>query len=170
MRSPGTNLATLSELRASHLAIGDGLRGWDSSWRKHLIDNAEILIGQLWAVGITEIFIDGSFVEDKPHPNDIDGYFECDAKEFAKGNVTAALNAFNERKVWTWSPASRRPAQGSTKQQLPMWHEYRVEFYPHFPGLLSGIVDAFGNELQFPSAFRQQRGSGAEKGIVKIVR
>jgi hypothetical protein len=50
-----------------------------------------------------------------------------------------------------------------------MWHQYRVELYPHFPGLLSGIVDQFGNELQFPSAFRQQRHSFRPKGIVEIV-
>ena len=50
-----------------------------------------------------------------------------------------------------------------------MWHRYRVELYPHFPGLMSGLVDPYGNQLQFPSAFRQQRAPGFEKGIVKIV-
>ncbi len=44
-----------------------------------------------------------------------------------------------------------------------------VELYPHFPGLLSGICDQFGHELQFPAAFRQQRGTGLQKGIVKII-
>jgi hypothetical protein len=50
-----------------------------------------------------------------------------------------------------------------------MWHHYRVELYPHFPELLSGICDPFGNELQFPAAFRQERGTGLQKGIVKII-
>lgn len=165
----GTHLATFNELRASHLITGMGHQGWDTRWRSHLVDNAEILVGQLWSIGITEIFIDGSFVEAKPRPNDIDGYFECDVQAFGKGSITSALNALDPFKVWTWAPSSRRPAHGSTKRQLPMWHRYHVELYPHFEGLLSGIVDPFGHELQFPSAFRQQRGTGANKGIIKVI-
>ena len=51
-----------------------------------------------------------------------------------------------------------------------MWHQYRVELYPHVPGLGigSGILDKFGNELEFPSAFRQCRRNGKPRGIVKI--
>ena len=48
-----------------------------------------------------------------------------------------------------------------------MWHRYRVELYPHF-GQSSGIRDKYGHELQFPSAFRQQRGSSEPKGIIQI--
>ena len=166
----GTHRATLDQVRTSHLITGEGNGDWDSAWRSHLLENAELLVKQLWSVGITEIFLDGSFAEAKPHPNDIDGYFECDAREFAKGQIAAALNAVDPHKIWTWDPASRRAAQGSTKRQLPMWHRYRVELYPHYPGLMAGIGDQFGNELQFPSAFRQQRGTGVRKGIVKIIR
>jgi hypothetical protein len=50
-----------------------------------------------------------------------------------------------------------------------MWHRYRVELYPHYPGLLSGIRDQFGNNLPFPSAFRLSRREYKPKGIVKIV-
>jgi hypothetical protein len=49
-----------------------------------------------------------------------------------------------------------------------MWIEYRVELYPHF-GQAAGILDRFGNELQFPAAFRLSR-SGRPKGIVKLIR
>jgi hypothetical protein len=51
-----------------------------------------------------------------------------------------------------------------------MWHRYRVELYPHVPGLGigSGIRDKFGHELEFPSAFRQSRRDGKPRGIVKI--
>jgi len=48
-----------------------------------------------------------------------------------------------------------------------MWNAYRVELYPHF-GQLSGIRDRFGNELEFPSAFRLSRRDGRPRGIVKI--
>ncbi len=50
-----------------------------------------------------------------------------------------------------------------------MGHQYRVELYPHVPGLFSGILDKHGNELEFPSAFRQSRRDGRPRGIVKIV-
>jgi hypothetical protein len=70
---------TFDQLRASILAHGpdDKKTSWDTPWRLRLIDNLEILSRQLWQVGVREIFADGSFAEEKDHPNDIDGYFEC---------------------------------------------------------------------------------------------
>jgi hypothetical protein len=51
-----------------------------------------------------------------------------------------------------------------------MWHRYRVELYAHVPGLGvgSGIRDKYGQELEFPSAFRQSRRDGKARGIIKI--
>jgi hypothetical protein len=51
-----------------------------------------------------------------------------------------------------------------------MGHQYLVELYPHVPGLLSGILDEFGHEQEFPSAFRKTRGAYLPKGIIRIVR
>jgi len=163
---------TFTELRESHLATGKGVQSssWDTSWRSHLIDNLEILVDQLWRVGIDAIFINGSFVEEKDHPNDIDGYFECDVRRLGSGQLQRELNAIDPYKVWTWHPSSRRPDPNSTKHQLPMWHQYRVELYPHYPGLLSGVRDRFGNELPFPALFRVSRDAYRPKGIVRIVR
>ncbi len=168
----GTYEATFAELRASVLVAGPAgfaVSGWDVGWRSRLVGNAQILVDQLWQVGITTIFLDGSFAEAKPRPNDIDGYFECDLRRFASGALQQDLNRLDPHKVWTWDRHSRRPAAGSTKRELPMWHRYRVELYPHFAGLLSGIRDQAGNELPFPSAFRQHRGTGLSKGIVRII-
>ena len=161
-----------SELRASHLVSEAGLSSgtWDAAWRARLVDNLEIMVNQLWRVGIDRIFIDGSFVEEKDHPNDIDGYFECELFRFARGELQRDLNAIDPYKVWTWDRASRRPDPNSTKLQLPIWHRYRVELYPHFPGLLSGLRDQFGNELEFPAAFRLSRQAHRPKVIIHIVR
>lgn len=75
--APGTYEATFTELRNSLLVKGDGTSPtWDSVWRAQLVSKLEILANQLWQVGLTEIFIDGSFVENKDHPNDIDGYID----------------------------------------------------------------------------------------------
>ena len=166
----GDYALTLSELRESPLVRGPAGRTkhphWDADWRGQLVDNLTVLVKQLWQVGTTEIFIDGSFVEDKDHPNDIDGYFECDLQRFASGRLERELNLLDPHKVWTWDPAARS-AKGFGKRQLPMWHQYRVELYPHY-GQSSGITDANGNELEFPAAFRLTS-SGIPKGIIKIL-
>ncbi len=128
------------------------------------------MIGQLWQVGIDQIFINGSFVEDKDHPNDVDGYFECDEAYALSGRLENDLNTIDQYKVWTWRPGTRRLDPNSGKRQLPIWHQYRVEIYPHFPNLPSGIRDQFGNDLPFPSAFRLARRAYLPKGIVKIVK
>lgn len=160
---------TLNELRESVLVRGPKNKNpWDVKWRLFLVDNLEALIQQLWDVGIDQIYIDGSFVEEKAHPNDIDGYFECDLMELATGELERKLNALDPYKVWTWDSSSRKPYRGFTKKQLPMWHRYRVELYPHF-GQPSGILDEHGNEQQFPAAFRKTRDTFLPKGIVKII-
>ena len=164
---------TFEQLRSSLLVHGCGdlrIGQWDAEWRSVLVDNLEVMVSQLWAVGIANIFIDGSFVEDKDHPNDIDGYFECDIKLLASGRLERDLNLLEPDKIWTWEPSSRRAYQGYPKKQLPMWHKYRVEMYPHIKGMSSGITDKFGNELEFPAAFRISRRDDTPKGIIKIIK
>ncbi len=161
---------TIDELRASSLVVGDKSSDtWDFRWRAHLVDSLAVLVRQLWSVGVTEIFADGSFVEDKDHPNDIDGYFVCDLKQLASGELEERLNLLDPHKSWTWDPSERKPFKGYPKKQLPMWHQYRVELYPHY-GQPSGLRDKFGNELEFPSAFRLSRRDGRPRGIIKIAR
>jgi hypothetical protein len=162
---------TFDALRSSMLVAGpsSGYPNWDRNWRAQLVENLEVLVGQLWQVGVEDVFIDGSFVEDKEHPNDIDGYFICDLRDLASGRLQTKLNLLDPHKVWTWDPATRRPYRGYPKKQLPMWHAYRVELYPHV-GQLSGIRDKHGNELEFPSAFRLSRRDGGLRGIVKLTK
>lgn len=165
---PGDYALTIEQLKNSILVVGpnDGLP-WDMEWRKHLVENLEIMVKQLWEVGVEEIFIDGSFVENKAHPNDIDGYFECDVRNLPE--LIRELNVIEPDKIWTWDSKSRKHSKGYTKKQLPMWHKYRIELYPHF-GQDSGIRDQFGNDLLFPAAFRQTRDTFRPKGIIKIIK
>lgn len=160
---------TLDELRASSLVTGGGTgsSSWDARWRLFLVDNLAILTAQLWQVGVRDLFVDGSFVEDKDHPNDIDGYFVCDKEALVSGHLEEQLNLLDPHKVWTWDPDARRPYKGYPKKQLPMWHQYRIELYPHV-GQTSGLRDRFGNEMEFPSAFRMSRRDGKLRGIIKI--
>lgn len=169
---PGDHALSFVELRKSQLVDGHADEElnplWDAQWRATLVDNLEILVRQLWQTGVQEIFVDGSFVEDKLHPNDIDGYFGCTLDSLSSGRLTRELNRIDPYKVWTWDPASRRPYRGYSKKQLPMWHRYRVELYPHVGGLGSGIRDQHGHELEFPAAFRRSRTDGKPRGVVKI--
>src|SRR5690606_8982141 len=133
------------------------------------VDQLEIMVKQLWAVGVYDIYINGSFVENKAHPNDIDGYFECDVRDLP--TIMRELNIMDLDKIWTWDSKARRPYKGYTKKQLPMWHKDRVELYPQYGyGPNTGILDEHGNNLLFPSAFRQTRDTFKPKGIIKIIR
>lgn len=168
---PGDYELTIDELKESMLVHGPQgsarSEHWDTEWRRILVGNLEILVIQLHQVGITEIYINGSFVEDKDHPNDIDGYFECDRQYYQSGDLERELNVLDKHKVWTWDQYSRRPYPGFSKLQLPMWHKYRVELYPEC-GLFSGIKDKYGHDQLFPSAFRISRRNDTPKGIIKI--
>jgi hypothetical protein len=171
---PADYEVSFDELRRSLLVCGPvepaEFSSWDAPWREELVSNLEILTRQLWQSGIRDVFADGSFAEDKDHPNDIDGYFVCELNPLKTGELVRRLNLLDPYKIWTWDPASRKPYRGYPKKQLPMWHRYRVELYPHVPGLGvgSGIRDKHGHELEFPSAFRQSRRDGKPRGIVKI--
>lgn len=170
---PGDYLLTLDELEASTLVVGPAQAtdhpAWSVVWRRHLVGNLRVMVGQLWSVGIDEIYIDGSFAEDKDHPNDIDGYFACDPHRFASGQLEQELNRIDPEKCWTWDHTSRRKYRGYPKLQLPMWHAYRVELYPHYAGLIAGVDDQ-GHALEFPAFFRKSRATGHPKGVIRIVK
>ncbi len=142
---------------------------WDRQWRSVLVNNASILVEQLWAIGIDEIFFDGSFVENKDRPGDIDGYFECPWDKIISGDLERELNLLDPHTIWTWNELQIYAG----KPRLPMWIRYRTEFYPHpvdtpYSFARSGITDQHGNDLEFPSAFRQSR-EFIQKGTVKVI-
>ena len=93
MLIPGDHELTFEMLRGSLLIDGPPSPPvrWDVSWRGRLVDNLEILVGQLWLVGVHEIAIGGSFAEDAPRPNDVDGYFKCDPAPILSGNSAGAI-------------------------------------------------------------------------------
>lgn len=168
----GDHPASLAELKQSVLVVGpkNVPIGWNRRWRAELVGNLGLLVPTLWAAGIEEVFVDGSFVENKPHPADIDGYFCCDMDDLLLGRLQARLQAIDPSGVWTWADYDRLRAEPDGPAMLPMWVKHRVELYPHFPGLKSGIQSEFGEELEFPAAFRQSRRHYMRKGIVRLVR
>jgi hypothetical protein len=87
--------------------------------------------------------------------------------EGVESPTAAALNALDPYGAWNWAPDSRTFDHESGKAQLPMWHRYRVELYPHV-GQPTGIVDQYGHQLQFPAAFRVRRSTYTPKGIILL--
>ncbi|MBA4549109.1 hypothetical protein H1R82_03345 [Thermoactinomyces intermedius] len=70
---------TFSQLKESVLVKGDeSTYSWNEPWRRHLVDNLEFLVKQLWDAGIEEVYIGGSFCTDAPQPGDLDAYFVLD--------------------------------------------------------------------------------------------
>ncbi len=132
---------TAPEIEISILIKNPARDSWDGEWRFQLLQNFLVLAGELWQVGITEIFIDGSFVEEKDRPNDIDGYFECELKHFVHKQLHRKLNALNEHKVWTWARQDMEHDPETGKRVLPMRRLYGVELFPDYPGSFTGIRD-----------------------------
>ncbi len=156
---------TLAELRTSILVQGPRDRikypSWEASWRLWLVDHLEMMVNQLWSVGVSEIYIDGSFVEDKDHPNDIDGYFVCDVVEIASGRLVRALNGLAPQKVWTWDPALRRAYPGYPKNnfQCGMFiaSSYTRISLDLVPGFGTSSEKSWNSQLHSDSAAATQR-------------
>jgi len=85
---PGDYELAIQELKQSELVHGPSpsLPGWDTIWRATLASNLETIVNQLWNVGITEIFANGSFATNKLRPGDIDVYFECEEDSIKSGS------------------------------------------------------------------------------------
>ena len=106
---------TLLELKESML-VNYPSDSWDKEWRQQLINNLEIVVQQLWRVEINDIYVDGSFVEDKDHPNDIDIYFDCERKYFVSGQLEQDLNRLDPHKCWTWKDSKRKADVSTSKK------------------------------------------------------
>lgn len=132
------------------------------------MDNLELFVRQLWQVGVERVFVNGSFVTAKPDPGDIDAYYECEVTQYPR--ILAGLLQAEPRLPWD---LTRRRIDPKTGLQKPlMWHEYRVEFFPHFPDhpQPTGVRDEHGGNLYFPSLFRRDKETRRPKGVIQIIR
>jgi hypothetical protein len=163
---PGAYVATLAQLRDSLFVKGSASTGssWDGGWRRHLVDQLELLASDLWSVGIERLFIDGSFCTEKPRPGDIDGYFVTAFPDWPAQH--ARLRA--SRSVWTWSPQDLVCGPDG-KPKLPLWHAHRVELFPVFDPPFRHYSSR-GTQTEVIDKFFCHTRSGESKGIVKIVK
>lgn len=164
----GTYDMTVAQLRRSYLVRGysPDNKTWDNRWRKQLVDNLGRVGAVLRLAGVTNVYVDGSFVEDKDHPNDIDVYFECVPRAWLAlmPHLVQAGAAVNI--PFSWDPNTRSIDPTTRAYHLPLWHALRVDLFVHY-GQDSGVKSVQGYDQMFPDLFRHRR-DGTEKGILKI--
>jgi hypothetical protein len=167
---PGDHPLTIAELRQSYLVTGEGLDipGWDARWRAQLVDNLELFVRQLWQIDVKRVFVNGSFITSKPHPEDIDAYFECEVTGYAR--ILVGLLQAEPTLPWD---LTRRPIDPMTNLRKPvMWHTHRVEIFPHFTDhpQPTGVRNERGDDLYFPTLFRLDKATLRPKGVIQIIR
>ncbi len=136
-----------------------GSPNWDRVWRCHLVDNLSILVKQLWQVGITEIFVGGSFAEDRDHPSDIDGYFICCVPEFVSrepSGLAQRLNRIDPQKLWSFDGGKA------------MRNYYHVHLWASLPGQNAGIPGPNREDQDWPTALRRSKRQFKPRGVIKI--
>lgn len=68
---PGFHPATMEELKRKF--------GFSPTRRSLIEDGLGLVVGDLVSMGVLELFVDGSFVEQDPSPGDLDGYVLAEA-------------------------------------------------------------------------------------------
>jgi hypothetical protein len=137
---PGDHRATLEQI-ATRLGF--------TPRRRWLLEGLRIAVEALWAAGIEEIYIDGSFCTEKPDPGDVDGYW-VEPDEGVYDRVDH---------YWIDFEMILIPYLG--KRKWRMWADHGVEFFIH-PAMQAGA------EISFPQFFRQDR-DGQPRGVIQVV-
>jgi hypothetical protein len=131
MLPAGIHTATLAEVK---------IRFAQTPHRKKLFDGFCLAVSNLQSAGCTKVYLDGSFVSAKVHPNDFDAAWEPTDVDPSKLDPVL-LNFDNQR-----------AAQKA---------KYEGEFFiANWPATTGGV-----NYLDF---FQQDRDSGQKKGILSI--
>lgn len=168
---PKDYVLNFGQLEESMLVKGpkNGSPNWDTQWRGFLVRNLRSVAKTLWDLGVEYLVVDGSFVEQKDHPNDIDAYFPITRERWQSREVQRELDRGRSEDVWDWDvyraymPADPRVPH----RKPPFWHKYRIDLWPHY-GQEAFNHDRLGR-LTFEKGFRLTRG-GDPKGVVKVFR
>ncbi|KUG04842.1 hypothetical protein ASZ90_017722 [hydrocarbon metagenome] len=135
---------------------------WDKTWRLDLLQEFKRRYQQLLAVGIKEVYIDGSYATDKFRPNDMDVYFVVPRRTWRSG----AEQALKDMDPEFWRFETELHEDG--KVAYPMAFHHHIEMFPvyleHTPdfAVCQELIDP---KIKF---FRTDKHSHRTKGIIKI--
>jgi len=161
---------SFEELRQSILVLGPDdsahYPNGNHAWRSHLVDNLEILTRQLWPGWHPGDLRRRIIAEDKDHPNDIDGYLVCDLLQLSSGELTRQLIDRPVQGV-DLGTSIEEALSSYPKKQLPMWHRYRIELYPHIPGMESVAESSTGMAMNwsFHLRFDSRAATASPEGL-----
>jgi len=134
--------------------------GWNASWRAELVDRLAVRAANLNHVGITELFLAGSFVQNNPAPGDIDGYYMVAPAAWLRikpllMTVDPLLATVSDQKTWVYDVGQR-------KLKPRLWHDVRLELFY--------VLDIPPNRAPtaIPQFFRVSR-QGKQKGLIRII-
>lgn len=117
--------------------------------RLNLISNLAWAAQELWAAGVDDLRIDGSFVTEKPVPGDIDGFWVWhDGIDFER--IPPILR--------DWS---RIPDPISGKPKYPMWYRLGIELLVHPVMMGTATID-------LPTFFSHSR-DAVPRGYVRVI-
>lgn len=138
---PGDHQATLEEIEK---------RFGFTPRRRWLLKGLRAAVRAFWSAGIEEIYVDGGFCTEKPHPGDVDGYWvEPDLDVYSRVDP-----------YWIdFKPVFVRTAR---KWRWRMWADHGVEFLIH-PAMQAT------SEEGFPEFFRHDR-AGQPRGVIRVLR
>lgn len=158
----GDHEISLAQLKRLIREGPGGGRDWDTAWRLQLLEEFEQRYHQLASVGITEVYIDGSYATDKYHPNDMDAYFVVPRKLW-RTSAEAALKELDPE-FWRFETVS----DPSGKSGYPMAFLRHIEMFPvyqeHTPAF-ADCLEMIDPKINF---FRSDKWSHRTKGIIKI--
>ena len=147
---PQDKIISLSDFEEGFFVKGDSSApGWNIHHRRILAKNFVSLAKILIDFGVNQVHVDGSFVTSKFEPNDIDGFYSIEMKEFIR--LVTAYPIFDMRRR-----VDKKPA---------MWVEHKIELFPDFGQ--AAAVDSQGDGIPFPSFFRMTR-DGQMKGLLIV--
>ena len=118
--------------------------------RRWLLKGLRTAVEALWAAGVQEIYLDGTFCTEKPDPGDIDGYWvEPD------DGVYDRIDPY-------WIDFELILVPHAREWKRRMWADHGVEFFIH-PAMQASP------EMGFPEFFRQDR-EGQSRGVIQVVK
>jgi len=160
---PGDYPLTLQQLSQSMLVVGPRPvpQGWDVRGRRDLVNNLAVLVGQLHQVGITDIYIAGSFVQNKPDPDDIDGYYVVDPLLYATTQQPQLLQ-INPLIPLVPVQATWEYIASKGKARPLLCRDYRIEFFSELSIVIPGSPGSW-------SYFLRHTRDDKPKGIVRII-